>query len=61
MQDCIGRLETEFREVIVRRDIQGFSYEEMAGILKIEEFSKVETFRARDALKDCLKKIFGKL
>ncbi len=62
VQDCIGRLETEFREVIVLRDIQGFSYEDMAGMLKIAEGTvKSRLFRARDALKDCLKKIIGEL
>lgn len=62
VQDCIGGLEDEFREVIVLRDIQGFSYEEMRGILKIAEGTvKSRLFRARDALKDCLKKVLGEL
>jgi RNA polymerase sigma-70 factor (ECF subfamily) len=62
VQDCIGRLETEFREVIVLRDIQGFSYEEMAGMLKIAAGTvKSRLFRARDALKNCLQKVLGEL
>lgn len=62
VQDCIGRLETEFREAIVLRDIQGFSYEEMAGMLGIAEGTvKSRLFRARDALKDCLKGVMGEL
>lgn len=62
VQDCIGWLETEFREVIVLRDIQGFSYEELAGVLKIAEGTvKSRLFRARDALKDCLQKVLGEL
>lgn len=62
VQDCIGRLDNEFREVIVLRDIQGFSYEEMAEMLKIAEGTvKSRLFRARDAVKDCLKKVMGEL
>ena len=62
VQDCIGRLETEFREAIVLRDIQGFSYEEMAGMLGIAEGTvKSRLFRAREALKDCLKGVMGEL
>ncbi len=62
VQDCIKGLENEFREVIVLRDIQGFSYDEMAGMLKIAEGTvKSRLFRARDAVKDCLKKIMGEL
>jgi RNA polymerase sigma-70 factor (ECF subfamily) len=62
VQDCIGRLEKEFREVIVLRDIQGFAYEEMAGMLDIAEGTvKSRLFRARDALKDCLKKVLREL
>lgn len=62
VQDCIGRLESEFREVIVLRDIQGFSYEEIGGMLNIADGTvKSRLFRARDALKECLKKILGKL
>ncbi len=62
VQDCISGLDTEFREVIVLRDIQGFSYEEMTGMLNIAEGTvKSRLFRARDALKDCLKKSIGGL
>lgn len=62
VQDCIGRLEPECREVVVLRDIQGFSYEEMAGILGIAEGTvKSRLFRARDALRDCLKKVMGEI
>lgn len=62
VQNCIRGLEGEFREVIVLRDIQGFSYDEMAGMLKIAEGTvKSRLFRARDALKDCLKRFMGEL
>ncbi len=62
VQNCIGGLESEFREVIVLRDIQGFSYDEVSDILKIPEGTvKSRLFRARDALKDCLKKVVGEM
>lgn len=62
VQECIRGLEHEFREVIVLRDIQGFSYNEMAVILNIAEGTvKSRLFRARDAVRDCLKKVMGEL
>jgi RNA polymerase sigma-70 factor (ECF subfamily) len=55
---CIQRLAGEFREVIVLRDLQGFSYDEIAGMLDIEEGTvKSRLYRARDALRECLKKM----
>jgi RNA polymerase sigma-70 factor (ECF subfamily) len=62
VQECIGALDDEFREVIVLRDIQGFSYDEIRDILHIPDGTvKSRLFRARTALKDCLVKIFGDL
>ena len=62
VQKCLNTLEDEYREVLVLRDIQGFSYEEIRDILKIPEGTvKSRLFRARDALKDRLKKTFGDL
>jgi RNA polymerase sigma-70 factor (ECF subfamily) len=55
---CIQRLAGEFREVIVLRDLQGFSYDEIAGMLDIEEGTvKSRLYRAREALRECLKKM----
>jgi RNA polymerase sigma-70 factor (ECF subfamily) len=57
VQECIGGLEHGFREVIVLRDIQGFSYGEVAGILNIAEGTvKSRLFRAREEVRDCIKK-----
>lgn len=62
VQDCIDTLEPEFREVVVLRDIQGFSYDEMAGMLGIVEGTvKSRLFRARNSLKDCLKEVLERL
>jgi RNA polymerase sigma-70 factor (ECF subfamily) len=62
VQECIASLDDEYREVLVLRDIQGFSYEEIGDILKIQSGTvKSRIFRARLVLKDCLVKIFGEL
>lgn len=62
VQGCINSLDNEFKEVIVLRDIQGFSYEEISDMLKIAEGTvKSRLFRARDAVKNCLKKALGDL
>jgi RNA polymerase sigma-70 factor, ECF subfamily len=60
VQDCIRSLEPEYREVLVLRDIQEFSYEEMRDILKIPDGTvKSRLFRAREILKERLKKRIG--
>jgi RNA polymerase sigma-70 factor (ECF subfamily) len=54
---CIDALAVDFREVIVLRDMQGFSYGEIGTMLKIAEGTvKSRLYRARDAIKDCLKR-----
>jgi RNA polymerase sigma-70 factor, ECF subfamily len=62
VQHCIGSLDDDQREVLVLRDIQGFSYEEISDILKLPDGTvKSRLFRARDAMKLCLKKVIGDL
>ena len=62
VQGCIGTLDHEFKEVLVLRDIQEFSYEEIHDILNIPEGTiKSRLFRAREALKNCLKGVIGDL
>jgi RNA polymerase sigma-70 factor, ECF subfamily len=62
VQKCITSLDEEYREVLVLRDIQGFSYEEIRAILKIPDGTvKSRLSRARNALKDCLTKFIGDL
>jgi RNA polymerase sigma-70 factor (ECF subfamily) len=62
VQECIGTLETEYREVLVLRDIQGFSYEEIGGMLNLADGTvKSRLYRARAVLKDCLVKVLGDL
>ena len=62
VQDCIKALEPEHREVLVLRDMQDFSYDDIGGMLNMQEVTvKSRLFRARAAVKDCLKKAMGEL
>jgi len=62
VEECMNLLDDEYREALVLRDVQGFSYEEIGDILKIPDGTvKSRLFRARDTLKDCLKKALGDL
>jgi len=60
VQRCIGALDQVFREVLVLRDMQEMSYEEVGTALNLREGTvKSRLFRARDAIKDCLKRAMG--
>ncbi|OPY79136.1 MAG: ECF RNA polymerase sigma-E factor [Syntrophorhabdus sp. PtaU1.Bin153] len=62
VQKCVNSLDNEYREVLVLRDIQGFSYEEICDILQLPGGTvKSRLFRAREAIKTCLAKILGDL
>jgi len=62
VQGCINSLDNEFKEVIILRDIQGFSYDEISDMLKMPEGTvKSRIFRARELLRDCLKRVMGDL
>lgn len=62
VQECIDSLDNEFKEVLILRDIQDFSYDEIGDMLRIPEGTvKSRLFRAREALKDRLKKVIGDL
>ena len=62
VQKCISALDGDHREVLVMRDIQGFSYEEIRDVLQIPDGTvKSRLSRARMAIKDCLKKVMGDL
>jgi len=62
VQGCIDALDVEFREVIVLRDVQGFQYDEIASMLGLAAGTvKSRISRARDSVRECLKKIMGVL
>jgi RNA polymerase sigma-70 factor (ECF subfamily) len=57
---CIETLETEFKEVLILRDIQGFSYDEISDMLSVAQGTvKSRLFRAREYMKKCLLKALG--
>lgn len=57
VQDCIKALETDFREVLVLRDIQEFSYDEISAMLKMAAGTvKSRIFRAREMMRECLQR-----
>lgn len=60
VRDCIAALDPDFREVIVLRDLQEFSYDEIGTMLTVAAGTvKSRLFRAREAVKECLKKAWG--
>ncbi len=62
VQDCIGQLEPDFREALVLRDLQELSYDEIAAVVRTAVGTvKSRIFRAREAVKDCLKKALGNI
>ncbi len=62
IQAALGALDTEFRELLVLRDIQGLSYAEMMGITGLPEGTvKSRLHRARTALRKAYEALGGEL
>lgn len=62
LKECISSLSVEFRETIVLRDLQDYSYDDMCAILEIREGTlKSRLFRAREQVRECLKRAMGEL
>jgi RNA polymerase sigma-70 factor (ECF subfamily) len=60
VQECVAALEPDFREVVVLREIQGYSYEEIRDILNVPDGTvKSRLFRARELLRESLKRKMG--
>ncbi len=58
VQGCINGLEPGFREALVLRDIEEYSYGEIGTMLRLAEGTvKSRIARAREAIKDCLKRV----
>jgi RNA polymerase sigma-70 factor (ECF subfamily) len=59
---ALGRVDPEYRAVLIMRDIEGFDYQQMADVLGLPLGTlKSRLFRARIALRDELKVYMGKL
>ena len=57
---ALGRLDAEYRAVLVMRDIEGFDYQQMAEVLGLPLGTlKSRLFRARLALRDELRTYLG--
>ena len=62
VQECISALEEDFKAVVVLRDMQGYAYDEISGMLGTAIGTvKSRLFRAREMLKNCLKGKLGEL
>ncbi len=62
VRQCMDALDAEYREVIILRDLQELSYEEIGSVLKLREGTvKSRLFRARESVKECLKKAWGEI
>ncbi len=60
LTECVGALSADFRETIVLRDMQDFSYGEICTILNVREGTvKSRLFRAREMVKECMKRAVG--
>ncbi len=60
VQDAINDLEPDHKEIVILRDIEGFSYDEIAQILDLPEgTTKSRLHRARMVVKEKLKKVLS--
>ena len=60
VQDAINELDPDHKEIVILRDIEGFSYEEIARILNLPEgTTKSRLHRARMVVKEKLKKVLS--
>jgi RNA polymerase sigma-70 factor (ECF subfamily) len=58
---ALGRVDPEYRAVLIMRDVEGFDYQQMADVLGLPLGTlKSRLFRARTALRDELKAYMGK-
>jgi len=62
IQECLNALEVDYREVLVLREIQGYSYEAIGQTLQLTAGTvRSRLFRARNSLKNRLLKVAGEL
>jgi RNA polymerase sigma-70 factor (ECF subfamily) len=60
VQNAINELEPDHKEIVILRDIEGFSYDEIARILNLPEgTTKSRLHRARMVVKEKLKKVLS--
>jgi RNA polymerase sigma-70 factor (ECF subfamily) len=55
VQECLNQIPPQARQILVMRDVQGFSYEELSVMLSLNPGTvKSRLHRARSALQQCL-------
>ncbi len=60
VERCLGGLPENFREAVVLRDVNGFSYDEMSRIMGVSMGTvKSRVSRGRDMVRECLKRLLG--
>jgi RNA polymerase sigma-70 factor (ECF subfamily) len=60
VQEAINELDPDHKEIVILRDIEGFSYDEIARILNLPEgTTKSRLHRARMVVKEKLKKVLS--
>jgi len=60
IQECIDCLDGEQREILIMRDIEAYSYEEIGAVLNLPPGTvRSRLFRARSALKEIMKRVWG--
>ena len=58
--DALGKLDTEYRAILVMRDMEGFDYKQMADVLGLPMGTlKSRLFRARVAMRELLQEHFA--
>lgn len=62
VRGCIAALPADFREVLVLRDMEELSYDEVGATLNLQAGTvKSRLFRAREGVRECLKRAMGSL
>ena len=60
LERCVNQLDEGFREVLILRDMRELSYDEVGQVLGLRDGTvKSRLFRAREAVRDCIKKRAG--
>ena len=55
LQECLNQIPPQARQILVLRDVQGFSYDELSEMLSLRPGTvKSRLHRARAAMRDCL-------
>jgi RNA polymerase sigma-70 factor (ECF subfamily) len=55
VQECLNQIPPQARQILILRDVQGFSYEELSDMLSLKPGTvKSRLHRARAAMRECL-------